>query len=70
MLRTLSQARTYDECNAWLPELLDELRTSVDALRSGRVPLAELAISRHLSRKPGAYKTDTVLSEAAKDLAS
>ena len=59
MLRTLSQARTYDECKA-----------RVDALRSGRVPLAELAISRHLSREPGAYNTDTVLSEAAKDLAS
>lgn len=70
MLRTLSKARTFDECKARIPELLDELRARVDALRSGRVPLAELAISRHVSQEPGAYKTDTVLSEAAKDLAS
>ncbi|WP_133174674.1 DNA polymerase domain-containing protein [Candidatus Methylomirabilis limnetica] len=70
MLKTLSQARTYDECTARVPELLDELRVRVDALRSGGVPLAELAISRHLSLVPVAYKTDTILSEAAKDLAS
>ena len=70
MLRTLSQARTSDECQARVPDLLDELRARIEALRSGRVPLAELAISRHLSREPRAYKTDTILSEAAKDLAS
>lgn len=70
MLRTLSQARTYDECQERVPELLDELKAKVDVLQSGKVPLAELAISRHLSQEPWAYKTDTVLSEAAKDLAS
>lgn len=70
MLRALSHAGTYEECRARVPDLLDELRARVDELRSGRVPLADLAISRHLSQEPGAYKTDTVLSEAAKGLAS
>ncbi|MGH7412253.1 MAG: DNA polymerase domain-containing protein, partial [Candidatus Methylomirabilis sp.] len=70
MLATLSRARSDDECRARVPELLDDLRAKVDELRGGRVPLAELAITKHLSREPGEYQTDTILSEAAKDLAS
>lgn len=70
MLATLSRARTVDECQARVPELLADLRAKVDELRDGRVPLAELAITKHLSQEPGEYKTDTILSEAAKDLAS
>lgn len=70
MLAAFSRAETYQECEARVPGLLDELRTKVDALRAGRVPLAELAITKQLSMEPGEYKTDTLLSEAAKDLAS
>ena len=70
MLATLSQARTYEECTARVPELLDDLKAKVDELRSGSVPLAELAITKQLFQEPGQYKTDTLLSEAVKDLAS
>ena len=70
MLKMLSQATTHEECQARVPELLDALRARVDELRSGSVPLAELAITKQLSQEPGQYKTDTLLSEAAKDLAS
>ena len=70
MLSTLSMARAHDECRACVPGLLDDLRAKVDELRGGRVPLAELAITKHLSQGPEAYATDTILAEAAKDLAS
>jgi DNA polymerase elongation subunit (family B) len=70
MLAALSKTGTYEECQARVPDLLDDLRAKVDELRSGSVPLAELAITRQLSKEPMEYKTDTLLSEAAKDLAS
>ena len=70
MLATLSTAKSSDECRALIPGLLDDLRAKVDQLREGRVSLAELAITKHLSQEPGEYKTDTILAEAAKDLAS
>ncbi|HLC41005.1 MAG TPA: DNA polymerase domain-containing protein, partial [Methylomirabilota bacterium] len=35
MLAALSKARTYEECRARVPELLDDLRVKVDELRSG-----------------------------------
>jgi DNA polymerase elongation subunit (family B) len=70
MLATLAQAGTAEECRTLVPELLEELRARVDELRAGRVPLAELAITKHLSQEPAQYRTDTILAEAAKDLAS
>lgn len=70
MLETLSKAKSADECRARVPELLEELLERIDRLRSGRVPLAELAITKHLSQEPEQYQTDTILSQAAKDLAS
>ena len=69
MLATLSKAKTTEDCRARVPELLDNLKARVDQLRSGTVPLAELAITKHLSQEPEQYTTDTILAEAAKDLA-
>ncbi|MGI0036828.1 MAG: DNA polymerase domain-containing protein, partial [Nitrososphaera sp.] len=69
MLDCLTRAESAAEFMARVPEALEILRRHVEAIRGGRVPLEDLAITRTLSKEPMQYVREDVGAIAAKTLA-
>lgn len=70
LLGELAQASSRAELATRLPRVLEIVAARLDALRAGRVPLADLAFTYRLSRAPDAYATNTLNAIVARDLAS
>lgn len=70
MLRLLASADSVAACRALVPALAEIVQEAQERLREGRVSLADLAITCHLSRDPADYVHDTLTSLAAKQLAA
>lgn len=70
MIRVLSNAKNRAEFKTRAAEVMELTCGYLDQLRSGQVPLEELAISLRLSREPSEYKTNTLNAIVAKKLAA
>ena len=68
MLNILAEAHSRKEMEERVPRVLEMACANADALRSGIVPFQELVIRKRLSKDPLAYKQDTQLAIAAKEL--
>ena len=68
ILRELAKARTADEFKAFLPRCVDLIRGAAKALRENRVPLADLVITKTVTRKLDEYLVVTATVAALRQL--
>lgn len=68
ILRCLGQARTLTELPEKIPQAVEIVRTYRRYLREGRATIAELAITKSLSKEPQAYRHQTLSMIAAQEL--
>lgn len=68
MLNILASAKSRNELNSIVPQVIEVACGYADALRAGQVPHQDLVITKRLSRGPMAYSKDTLLAIAAKEL--
>jgi DNA polymerase-2 len=69
LLDELALANTHQGLAATLPRLLEIVAGQMDRLRSGQVPLHDLALTYHLSRDPREYRANTLNAIVARELA-
>jgi len=68
-LRVLAEAKNAEEFYARLPSAYKVVERYIHLLRSGAVPLEELAIRKHLSQNPDEYRHRVLQAVAARQLA-
>jgi DNA polymerase elongation subunit (family B) len=68
ILRELAGARTAEEFKALLPRCVDLIRGTAKALRENRVPLADLVLTKTVTRKVDEYLVMTATVAALKQL--
>lgn len=68
MLAILACAESPDEFLNHIPGVLDVLRSAADSIRNGLVPLADLAITRQISKSPEEYTRASHVAIAAQSL--
>jgi DNA polymerase-2 len=69
LLECLAQARSADELPVYFPQAQRLVQSALAALVTGRLPLADLALSQRLSRELSAYRTPSPAARAAAQLA-
>ena len=68
ILKELAKARTADEFRATIPRCIDLIRGTAKALRENRVPLADLVVTKTVTRKLDEYLVMTATVAALKQL--
>ncbi len=68
LLKELTKARAADEFRATLPRCVDLIRGAAKALRGNRVPLADLVITKTVTRKLEEYLVMTATVAALRQL--
>ncbi len=69
ILNRLAQVREVSDLPGQLPGIHDMLRSRLNSLRKGRVPLSRLLVSQKLSRELEEYKVPSPAARAARQLA-
>ena len=69
VLTTLSKANNSEEFMALIPEVLAVVKSYVDLIRTGNIPVEELVIEKRLSKNPNEYRNLVPQAIAAKHLA-
>jgi len=68
VLDCLSQARTLEEVDLYIPKAQGHIQKAWQDLRNGKIPLEELVITQNLSREVERYKTPSPAARAARQL--
>ncbi|HYS71106.1 MAG TPA: DNA polymerase domain-containing protein, partial [Thermoplasmata archaeon] len=68
ILKELARAKTADEFRAAIPRCVDLIRGTAKALRENRVPLADLVITKTVTKKVGEYVVLTATVAALRQL--
>lgn len=68
VLDCLSQARTLEEVDLYIPKAQGHIQKAWQDLRNGKIPLEELVITQNLSREVDRYKTPSPAARAARQL--
>lgn len=68
VLDCLSQARTLEEVDLYIPKAQGLIQKAWQDLRYGKIPLEELVITQSLSREVERYKTPSPAARAARQL--
>jgi DNA polymerase-2 len=68
VLDCLSQRRTLEEVNLYIPKAQGLIQKAWQDLRNGKIPLEELVITQSLSREVERYKTPSPAARAARQL--
>ncbi|MGQ9637214.1 MAG: DNA polymerase domain-containing protein [Thermodesulfobacteriota bacterium] len=68
MLELLSEVKKVEEYRSKIPKILDLFLEYTMKLKSGKVDLEDLAISKRISQEPSAYQVDSLVALAAQEL--